>query len=53
MGAAAINLLWLLPLALWVGTGGLDALLGLATAYLPLLVLAVKFRAGEREVTTN
>lgn len=42
-----INILWLLPIALWVGLGGLDGLLGLLIAYVPLLVLAVKCRAGE------
>ncbi|MGQ7957271.1 MraY family glycosyltransferase [Pseudomonas sp. SP16.1] len=44
-----INLLWLLPIALWVGLGGVDGLLGLLLAYLPLVVLAVKFKAGARE----
>ncbi|WKD51427.1 MraY family glycosyltransferase [Microbulbifer spongiae] len=44
-----INMLWLLPLALSVGLGKLDGLLGLLVAYLPLVVLAVKFNAGGRE----
>jgi Fuc2NAc and GlcNAc transferase len=46
---AGINLFWLLPIALWVGLGGLDGLLGLLVAYLPLVLLAVKFKAGEKE----
>ena len=46
---AGINLLWLLPVALWVGLGGVDGLLGLMVAYLPLLGLAVKYHAGELE----
>lgn len=46
----AINLGWLLPIALWVGVGGVDGLLGVALAYVPLLLLAVKFRAGALEV---
>lgn len=46
----AINLLWLLPIALWVGLGGIDGLLGLLVAYVPLLGLAVKYHAGELEV---
>ncbi|MDO9623688.1 MAG: glycosyltransferase family 4 protein [Pseudomonas sp.] len=44
-----INILWLLPIALWVGLGGVDGLLGLLIAYVPLLVLAVKYHAGELE----
>jgi Fuc2NAc and GlcNAc transferase len=49
LAVAAINLLWLLPIALWVGLGDLDGLLGVLIAYVPLVVLAVKFRAGELE----
>lgn len=45
-----INILWLLPIALWVGLGGVDGLLGLLIAYMPLLGLAVKYHAGELEV---
>lgn len=44
-----INILWLLPIALWVGLGGIDGLLGLLIAYVPLLALAVKYHAGELE----
>jgi Fuc2NAc and GlcNAc transferase len=44
-----INILWLLPIALWVGLGGVDGLLGLMIAYVPLLGLAVKYHAGELE----
>lgn len=46
LAIAAINLCWLLPIALWVGLFGLNALLGLVLAYTPLLGLAVYFRAG-------
>jgi len=49
LAVAAIDLLWLLPIALWVGIGRLDGLLGVALAYLPLVVLALKFHAGELE----
>lgn len=49
LGVAMINLVWLLPLALLVGMGGLSEVVGLALAYLPLLGLAVKFRAGSSE----
>lgn len=46
---AVINLVWLLPLALAVALFGLDAGLGTVIAYLPLVFLAVKYRAGQRE----
>lgn len=44
----AINLLWLLPIALFVGLG-FDGVLGLLVAYIPLVLLAIKFHAGELE----
>ncbi len=44
-----LNLAWLMPIALWVGLGDLDGVLGLILAYLPLLMLAVKYKAGKRE----
>ncbi|WP_426140813.1 MraY family glycosyltransferase [Pseudomonas sp. DWP3-1-2] len=44
-----INVLWLLPVALWVATSGIDGLSGVCIAYAPLLVLAVKYRAGALE----
>jgi Fuc2NAc and GlcNAc transferase len=50
LAVGAINLAWLLPIALWVGLGGLDGLLGVAIAYAPLVGLALRFRAGEAEV---
>ncbi len=48
LAVAAINLLWLLPIAVGVGMG-LDGLLGLLLAYAPLVLLAIKFHAGELE----
>lgn len=47
-----INFLWLLPISLWVGLGGIDGLLGLLIAYVQLLVLAMKYHAGELERRT-
>ena len=44
-----INLVWLLPMALLVGLGYVDGLLGVAVAYMPLVLLAVKFKAGQLE----
>ncbi|RON53518.1 MraY family glycosyltransferase [Pseudomonas frederiksbergensis] len=49
LAVGAINLLWLLPIAVGVTRFGLDGSLGLILAYAPLLVLAIKFRAGELE----
>lgn len=48
LSVAAINTLWLLPLALWV-SNGLYPIVGIIIAYLPLCVLAVKFDAGLKE----
>nr|WP_298138144.1 glycosyltransferase family 4 protein [uncultured Pseudomonas sp.] len=49
LAVAALNLLWLLPIALWVGVDGIDGVVGLLIAYLPLVLLCIKFRAGELE----
>jgi Fuc2NAc and GlcNAc transferase len=49
LAVAALNLFWLLPIALWVGWGGLDGLVGLVFAYAPLIGLAVKYKAGKLE----
>lgn len=49
MAVLAINLLWLLPLALAVGWLGFEGATVLIVAYCPLILLAVKFHAGARE----
>src|SRR5690606_41125175 len=49
MAVLAINILWLLPWACVVALGYIDGLLALLNAYLPLAVLAVRFRAGQLE----
>jgi len=41
-----INILWLLPVAILVAMNYLSGLCGLVTAYLPLVILAVRFKAG-------
>lgn len=46
----AINLLWLLPVAIVVGLGWLDGLIGVALGYFPLVLLAVRLNAGANEV---
>lgn len=50
LAVGAINLCWLLPMALWVGLGGMDGMLGVLIAYAPLVVLAARFRAGALEL---
>ncbi|TVT82781.1 glycosyltransferase family 4 protein [Pseudomonas sp. H3(2019)] len=50
LAVGLINLFWLLPIAVCVTRYGLDGALGVILAYAPLLVLAVKFRAGDLEV---
>ncbi|MEN4945951.1 glycosyltransferase family 4 protein [Pseudomonas proteolytica] len=49
IAVAVINVVWLFPLALAVALFGLDAGLGTVIAYVPLVFLAVKYRAGQRE----
>ncbi|MEW5251091.1 MraY family glycosyltransferase [Microbulbifer sp. 2201CG32-9] len=49
LGVVGINLFWLLPIALWVALGKIDGLTGLLIAYFPLVMLAVKFKAGKAE----
>ncbi|MGH8418497.1 MAG: MraY family glycosyltransferase [Pseudomonas sp.] len=45
----AINLFWLLPVAIAVTQFGLDGAVGVIVAYIPLVILAFGFRAGELE----
>lgn len=49
LAVGAINLFWLLPLAMLVGFGRLDGVAGLLLAYAPLLWLAFRFKAGAAE----
>ncbi|MEQ7919208.1 glycosyltransferase family 4 protein [Xanthomonas sp. WHRI 1810A] len=44
-----INLIWLLPIAISVGLHYLDGALGLVIAYIPLIALAFKYKAGQLE----
>lgn len=43
---AVINLLWLLPWALLVSNHSINGCVGLLLAYVPLVMLAIKYRAG-------
>lgn len=46
LAIAAINVFWLLPWALAIASGYVDGLVGVVAAYVPLLALALRFRAG-------
>lgn len=46
LGACALNVVWLFPIALLVGLGRMNGFIGLMIAYLPLIVLAVQFKSG-------
>jgi Fuc2NAc and GlcNAc transferase len=46
LAVAAINLLWLLPLALLVATNRIGGVTGVFIAYAPLIGLAFRLRAG-------
>jgi len=46
LAIAVINVLWLMPWAAAIATGWVDGIVGLVAAYLPLLLLALRFRAG-------
>ncbi|GKS04291.1 glycosyltransferase family 4 protein [Pseudomonas syringae pv. theae] len=49
LAVGLINLVWLLPVAMWVALGGGDGLAWTAIAYVPLILLAQRFHAGEAE----
>lgn len=51
VGVSLINLLWLFPVALCVTLLKLDGATGLVIAYVPLIALAFKFKAGSLERT--
>jgi Fuc2NAc and GlcNAc transferase len=51
VGVSLINLFWLFPVALSVTLLKLDGATGLVIAYVPLIVLAFKFKAGSLEKT--
>ncbi|MCL9801472.1 glycosyltransferase family 4 protein [Pseudomonas sp. AKS31] len=46
LAVLAINVLWLLPIAVFVATNALEGMVGILLAYFPIVVLAWKFGAG-------
>lgn len=49
LSVLAINVLWLLPIALCVALFDLDGWVGVLLAYAPLILLALKYKAGKSE----
>ncbi|CAM3197058.1 glycosyl transferase [Pseudomonas floridensis] len=49
LAVGLINLVWLLPIALWVALAGADGMTAIVLAYVPLGILAVRFNAGQAE----
>lgn len=53
LAAAAINVLWLLPISILVAVGRLGEVWGLSLAYVPLVLLALALGAGRVEETAG
>jgi len=51
LSVGAINLFWLTPLALAVGLKRIDGVLGTCLSYVPLILLAIMFKAGAKDHT--
>ncbi|MDD3655126.1 MAG: hypothetical protein PHO01_13285, partial [Desulfotomaculaceae bacterium] len=49
LAVCAINIFWLLPVAGLVALGKLEGILGVVVAYLPLFLLAYRYKAGDRK----
>lgn len=49
VAVAALNVCWLLPIAYCVAQLGLDGAVGVVLAYVPLILLAIRYRAGDLE----
>jgi len=47
LAIGAINIFWLMPVAGLVALGKLDGIVGLMAAYLPLLLVAYRYKAGD------
>ncbi len=53
MAVVFINVCWLLPISLCVALLNLDGMVGIILAYAPLVILAIKYRAGGAEKTNQ
>jgi len=53
LAIGAINVFWLMPVSGLVALQKLDGIAGLMVAYLPLLVMAYRYKAGDRFAQTS
>lgn len=51
LSVLGLNVCWLYPVAWFVAVGKLDGVIGIIIAYIPLMLLALKFRSGKAEAT--
>ncbi|MEE4719190.1 glycosyltransferase family 4 protein [Pseudomonas alliivorans] len=51
LAVGLINVCWLLPVALWVVLTDAEGIVGVMVAYVPLILLAVRFNAGQAETS--
>lgn len=49
LGVTGINLLWLMPISIAVGNSSLNEIAGFILAYVPLVLIAIRFDAGAEE----
>lgn len=49
LGVLAINLFWLLPMAVAVGFDLIEGSIGVLITYLPLIILTLKFKSGKKK----
>lgn len=49
LAVGLINVVWLLPIALWVALMGGDGMTWVTVAYAPLVIIALRFNAGQPE----
>jgi Fuc2NAc and GlcNAc transferase len=53
LAVCAINIFWLMPVASLVALEKMDGILGLMAAYLPLLWLAYRYKAGDQQAQSG
>ncbi|MBV1814896.1 MraY family glycosyltransferase [Pseudomonas viridiflava] len=51
LAVGLINVCWLLPVALWVVLTNAEGIVGVIVAYVPLVILALRFDAGQAETS--
>lgn len=53
LGAIAVNLLWLFPIAYLIASAKIDGVVGLIVAWCPLIIIALKSGAGVKDKASN